>query len=131
MHLRNYITEYVSSGRGRKKSVLHSISKHTDFDEFVNLIQSDGYSEDEQMISIHPGASEEKVYHIYRQKYMDSSVQIGILNPDKPDYTFFVFFDRRNNEICRVEKDEFVWFMKSRTLECRESTIEELIEYLS
>ena len=131
MHLKSYILEYVSSGRRRKKIDFRSISKHTGFDEFITLIQLDGYVENKQMISIHPGASEEKVYHIYRQNYIDSSIQMGILNPDKPDYTFTVYFDRRDNEICRVEKDKFKWFMNSRTLEREKSSIEELIEYLN
>jgi hypothetical protein len=121
----------VSSGRRRKKIDFRSISEHTGFDEFVNLIQSDGYSENRQLISIHPGASEEKVYHIYMNRYIDSNIQIGILNPGKPDYTFFVFFDRKDNGIIRVEKYKFKWSFGSRTLECKESTIKELIEYLS
>lgn len=132
MDLKSYITEYVSSGRGRKKYDFHSMSKHIDFDEFVNLIKSDGYVETRQLYDVsYPGASEDKTYYIYRHKYIDSSVQIGIMNPDKPDYTFTVYFDRRNNEIRRVCKYKFGWFMKSRTLEGKDSSVEELIEYLS
>lgn len=131
MHLKSYILEYVSSGRRRKKIDFRSISEHTDFDEFVTLIQLDGYVEDRSMVTVYPGASEDKTYYIYRQKHIDSSVQIGILNPDKPDYTFTVYFDKRNNDICRVEKDKFKWFMNSRVLEVEQSSVEELIEYLS
>jgi hypothetical protein len=121
----------VSSGRRRKKVNFRSISEHTDFDEFTNLIQSDGYAENRQLVGVFPGASEDKTYCIYRYKYIDSNVQIGILNPDKPDCTFTVYFDKRNNEICRVEKGKFEWFMKTRTLELKPSSIEELIDYLS
>lgn len=131
MDLKSYILEYVSSGRRRKKIDFRSISEHTDFDEFVTLIQLDGYVEDRSMVTVYPGASEDKTYYIYRQKHIDSSVQIGILNPDKPDYTFTVYFDKRNNDICRVEKDKFKWFMNSRVLEVEQSSVEELIEYLS
>lgn len=131
MDLKSYILEYVSSGRRRKKIDFRSISEHTDFDEFVTLIQLDGYVEDRSMVTVYPGASEDKTYYIYRQKHIDSSVQIGILNPDKPDYTFTVYFDKRNNDICRVEKFKFKWFMNSRVLEQEQSSVEELIEYLS
>jgi hypothetical protein len=126
MKLKDYILEYVSSGRGKryKKNVPITIDKNTTLKEFIELIEELGYVEKTDLMELFTKGKQDR----YAIRYMSNGVtRVLVKNIDKSEsvYMRVLFVNGRNI------KPLFVYLDGNGDVDSEPTDLDSLEKYLT